>query len=69
MSDINQIQVTVLPGGRVDRRAAAAYLGRKPATLAAWASQGVGPRLLKSRGRVFYELSELDRFMREGDVA
>ena len=63
MNDLERVKVTVLPGGRVDRRNAAAFLGRKPQTLAHWAANGEGPPYKSVKGRVFYELADLQRFM------
>jgi hypothetical protein len=54
-----EIQVLVLPDGRMDRRNAAAYLGYAEKTLAQWASLGIGPSYIK-RGRIWYRKEELD---------
>jgi hypothetical protein len=69
MSDAyERVSVRVLPDGRVSRADAAAYLGRKPKTLAAWIKQKRGPTPINSGGRIFYQLEELQRFA-SGDPA
>jgi hypothetical protein len=60
----DQVIVTVLPGGEVDRRNAAAALGRTPKTLASWKSQGLGPRCFLVRGRCYYDWVEIQAFAR-----
>jgi hypothetical protein len=55
--------------GRMSREDAARYLGHRPKTLAMWALSGKGPRSVKVGGRVFYFLSDLDAFVRRGEVA
>jgi hypothetical protein len=56
----------VLPDHYVDRRTAALFLGLSPATLATWATDGIGPRFKKfSAGRsgaVRYSMLELQRY-------
>lgn len=61
---MNQQQVTivVLPDGRVSRRAAAAFLGREPKTLADWHSKGRGPKSRMVGGRRFYQIEDLRAF-------
>ena len=54
----------VLPGGRVNGRAAALVLGVVPATLRNWRAYGGGPLYLKAGGRVLYDLADLARFMK-----
>ena len=65
---VDQVRVRVLPDGRMTRDNAAAYLGIAPKTLAMWKVQGKGPQTEKVGARVFYRLSELDRFVVEGNV-
>jgi Helix-turn-helix domain len=60
------VRVRVLPDSRLERKDAAAYLGRTPKTLAHWATAGRGPRAVKVGGRVFYFLQDLDEFIRSG---
>ncbi len=64
---INLVEVTVLPGGLLDRRNAAAFLGRKPQTLRFWAATGTGPKVRPMNGRAFYQLSDLQAF-RDADA-
>jgi hypothetical protein len=64
-----QIRVRILPDGRMSREDAARYLGHKPKTLAMWALSGKGPRSVKVGGRIFYFVSDLDAFVRRGEVA
>lgn len=61
---LDRVKVRVLPDGRMTRRDAAAYLGRKAKTLAQWSSEGRGPRMCRVGGRVFYFRSDLDAFIR-----
>jgi hypothetical protein len=63
---MEQVSVTVLPDGRLDRRNAAAFLGRSPKTLADWARLGLGPIPRKVGGRVFYRLQDLEAFRDSG---
>ena len=60
---MDQVRVRVLPDGRMDRRNAAKYLGRKVKTLAMWELQGKGPRSILVGGRRFYFKSTLDEFI------
>lgn len=66
---IERIRIRVTPDGRVDRHAAAAYLGLKAKTLGAWAVRGYGPVMIKVGGRAFYRLADLERFVRDGEAA
>jgi hypothetical protein len=61
---INGVRVRVLPDGRMDRQNAARYFGRQPKTLAMWALQGKGPRLVKVGGRIFYFREDPDALVR-----
>lgn len=48
------------------RKAAAAYLGLQPQTLAAWAHRGhPALRYIRYGRRTFYEQETLDRFVRD----
>lgn len=67
--DIEQVRVTVLPDGRVDRKNAAKALGREPKTLAEWKRLGIGPRGFAVGGRIFYRWSEVQAFARGEQVA
>lgn len=67
MTGLETQAVVVLPDGRMDRKNAARYLGLAVKTLAMHATRGTGPRYVK-RGRVFYYRSDLDTWMRTGQV-
>ena len=68
MESMDRPRVTVLPGNRLSRRDAAVYLGRKPQTLAFWAMEGRGPAAVNIGGRAFYNLADLDAFIRSGNA-
>jgi hypothetical protein len=59
---IENQKVVVLPDGRMDRKNAARYLGRQPATLADWNRRGIGPKSRLVGGRRFYNLDDLRAF-------
>ncbi len=59
---VRQIDILVLPDGRLDTTNAAAYLGLSTKTLAMMRCQGTGPRFIK-RGRVFYYQDDLDAWV------
>jgi len=61
---MEQVNVRVLPDGRLPRKDAAAYLGLKPKTLAMWQLVGKGPSSVLVGGRRFYYLQDLDDFVR-----
>lgn len=61
----SEIEIIVMPDGRMDRRNAAAYLGFSEKTLAQWACKGIGPKFIK-RGRVWYRREWLDNWLNEG---
>jgi hypothetical protein len=63
MDGLDQVRVRVLPDGRVSRSDAAAFLGRKPKTLAMWALERRGPAIVRVGGRCFYRLEDLQRFV------
>ena len=58
--------IRVLPDGRMDRENAVKYLGVKPKTLATWACQNKGPKVIRVGGRVFYFREDLDAFIQGG---
>ncbi len=62
---VEGVRVRVLPDGRMARRDAARYLGVKERTLAAWATQGKGPPVVRVGGLCFYRRADLDRFINE----
>ena len=64
---VSVVEVVVLPDGRLDTRNAARYLGLGEGYLAVMRSLGKGPRYIK-RGKVYYFLEELERWVREGDA-
>jgi len=59
---VAEVEVVILPDGRMDTENAATYLGVAPKTLAMWRCQGIGPRFIK-RGRVFYFKEDLDTWI------
>ena len=63
-SDLEFVRVRILPGGRMDRKNAAKYLGRKVKTLAMWKLQGKGPKCATVMGRCHYFKDDLDAFLR-----
>jgi hypothetical protein len=62
-ANLDVVRVKVLPDGRLDRSNAAKYLGRRPQTLAIWATRGKGPRPHNVGGRAFYYLDELEAYI------
>lgn len=62
----DRIRVRILPDGRLSREDAAAFLGRRPKTLADWQRVGLGPMPWKIGGRVFYRLADLEAFRDTG---
>ncbi len=63
---IEQVRVRVLPDGRMTLKDTAAYIGRKPKTLAMWAVEGKGPKSVLVGGRRFYYKAAVDAFI-QGD--
>ena len=59
--------VAVLPGGRINSKNAARYLGLSEKTLAMMRSNGTGPTYVK-RGRIFYYQADLDQWLKDGRV-
>ncbi len=57
------VRIRILPGGRMTRKDAAAYLGREAKTRAMWAVQGKGPKAHRVGGRCFYYKEDLDAFI------
>jgi hypothetical protein len=66
---IYQRAITVLPGGRLTRRDAAAFLDREIWTLDRWAAAGIGPPVYKVGNRCYYLLTDLDAFIASGGKA
>lgn len=62
------IDIKAFPDGRVMAREAAKYLGLADKTLAMLRSRGKGPKFVK-RGRIFYYLVDLDKWLREARVS
>jgi hypothetical protein len=63
----NQVEVVLLPDGRMDVKSAATYLGFLAKTLAMMRCQGTGPKFVK-RGRVSYYREDLDDWLKAGRV-
>jgi hypothetical protein len=63
-AEIQRMKVVIFPDGRLDSDNAAQFLGYSPKTLAMMRSAGTGPKFVK-RGRVFYFLDDLQRWMAE----
>jgi hypothetical protein len=63
-ADIQRVKVVVFPDGRVDTENAALFVGLSPKTMAMMRSAGTGPKFIK-RGRVFYYLEDLQRWLAE----
>lgn len=59
---MNNVNISVLPDGRMSRADAAKFLGFRTKSLAEWQRLGRGPRSLKVGGRVFYYLDDLIAF-------
>ena len=59
-------KVRFTPDGRTARKGAAIYIGVKPATLALWQRNGIGPMPRKIAGRVFYRAADLAAFVTTG---
>jgi hypothetical protein len=63
-TEIARLPIVVFPDDRMDAKNAARFLGISPKTLANMRSTGVGPRFVK-RGRIFYFLEDLQRWIDE----
>lgn len=63
MDAVQIVRVAILPTGLMDRRNAAAALGRTAKTLSAWARLKIGPTPINVGGRIFYRWSEVQAFM------
>jgi len=63
-----QARVVVTPANMVNRRDAAAVLGRSVKTLADWSTKGIGPRPIPVGGRIFYRWPEVQAFA-QGEAA
>lgn len=63
---MTEVNVRVLPDGRLDRENAARFLGYKPKTLAEWHRLGKGPRSRMVGGRRFYDIADLREFAGAG---
>ena len=59
---VKQVEILVLPDGRMDTKSASGYLGLSEKTLAMMRCHGTGPRFIK-RGRVFYYQEDLDAWL------
>lgn len=65
--NMKQIEVLVLPDGRVDTKNAAAFVGLSEKTLAMMRCSGKGPKYLK-RGRIFYFVQDLESWIKDGET-
>lgn len=65
--NVKQVEVLVLPDGRVDSKNAAAFIGLSEKTLAMMRSRGTGPKYLK-RGRIFYFVQDLESWIKDGEA-
>lgn len=63
-NELKRVKVVVYPDGRLDTDNAARFLGLSPKTLAIMRSNGTGPPFIK-RGRVFYFLEDLEKWITE----
>ncbi len=61
----SQIEVSILPDGRMNTTNAAIYLGLSPKTLAMMRCAATGPKFVK-RGLVFYFKADLDEWLDAG---
>ncbi|MEG3166408.1 DNA-binding protein [Sphingomonas sp. PB2P19] len=59
---MTEVNIAILPDGRVSRRDAASFLGYQPKTLAEWYRLGKGPRSRMVGGRRFYHIDDLRTF-------
>ena len=60
---MEEVKITVLPDGRVDRVNAARFIGLAPKTLAEYHRLGKGPASRKIGGRRFYQIDDLKAFV------
>jgi excisionase family DNA binding protein len=51
-------------GRRLTRKKAAEYLGYHPGTLDKWASKGINLKYHMVGGRVYYDIADLEEFLR-----
>lgn len=65
--NMKQVEVLVLPDGRVDTKNAAAFVGLSEKTLAMMRCSGKGPKYLK-RGRIFYFVQDLESWIKAGEA-
>jgi len=65
--NMKQVEVLVLPDGRVDTKNAAAFVGLSEKTLAMMRCSGKGPKYLK-RGRIFYFVQDLESWIKDGEA-
>lgn len=52
----------IFPDGRMTPKAAAAYLGYRPGTLANWRTKGEGPRFIKCKTKIFYHQTDVEEW-------
>lgn len=63
---VEEVNVVILPDGRMDTANSAKYVGLSPKTMAMMRCSGVGPEFIK-RGKVFYFKRDLDIWIAEGN--
>lgn len=64
-NNIQSIEVTMYPDGRLDTKNASAYVGLSEKTMAMQRCDGTGPKFVK-RGRIFYFIEDLDSWLNVG---
>ena len=60
----SNVEIDILPDGRMDTANTAKYIGRKQKTLAQWRLMGRGPRYVKA-GRIYYFKSDVDDWLNQ----
>ena len=61
--NINQIEISIYPDGRLDTANTALYLGLSVKTIAMYRSAGTSPPFAKMSNRVFYYKADLDQWL------
>lgn len=61
---MKDVQVNILPDGRLSSEDAARYLGFSVGTLASKRLKGTGPKFVKA-GRIFYFKTDLDEWLNQ----
>lgn len=63
---VEEVNVVILPDGRMDTANSAKYVGLSPKTMAMMRCSGVGTEFIK-RGKAFYFKRALDIWIAEGN--